>query len=74
MVRFPAARRQAALDELGDLDRTVEIRDARETVADPRRASWPPTDGRAGRPRRPARPSAGWPPADIAAVHTWRRW
>ncbi len=30
---FPAARRQAALDELGDLDRTVEIRDARETIA-----------------------------------------
>jgi hypothetical protein len=33
VVRFPAARRQAALDELGDIDRTVEIRDARETVA-----------------------------------------
>ena len=33
VVRFAAARRQAALDELGDLDRTVEIRDARETIA-----------------------------------------
>ena len=33
VVRFPAARRQAALDELGDIDRTVEIRDARETIA-----------------------------------------
>jgi len=32
VARFPAARRQAALDELGDIDRTVEIRDARETV------------------------------------------
>jgi len=31
-VRFPAARRQAALDELGNLDRLVELRDARETV------------------------------------------
>ena len=30
---FPAARRQAALDELGDIDRAVEIRDARETIA-----------------------------------------
>jgi hypothetical protein len=33
VVRFPAARRQAALDQLGDIDRTVEIRDARETIA-----------------------------------------
>ena len=33
VVRFPAARRQSALDELGDIDRTVEIRDARETIA-----------------------------------------
>jgi hypothetical protein len=33
VVRFPAARRQAALDELGDIDRLVEIRDAREIIA-----------------------------------------
>jgi hypothetical protein len=33
VVGFPASRRQAALDELGDLDHLVEIRDARETIA-----------------------------------------
>jgi hypothetical protein len=32
VARFPAARREAALSELGELDRQVEIRDARETV------------------------------------------
>jgi hypothetical protein len=32
VARFPAARRQAALDELGNIDRRVELRDARETV------------------------------------------
>jgi hypothetical protein len=33
VVGFPAGRRQAALDEIGDLDHRVEIRDARETIA-----------------------------------------
>jgi hypothetical protein len=32
IVRFAADRRQAALSELGEIDRRVEIRDARETV------------------------------------------
>ena len=32
VVRFAPARREAALDELGNLDRHVEIRDARESV------------------------------------------
>jgi hypothetical protein len=32
VARFAPTRRQAALDELGDVDRLVEIRDARETV------------------------------------------
>lgn len=32
VARFPAARRDAALSALGELDRRVEIRDARETV------------------------------------------
>ena len=69
VVRFPAARRQAALDELGDIDRTVEIRDARETIAT--RVSELAV-GRAARWSfaRPARPNAAWPPRDIAAVHT----
>ena len=33
VARFPAQRRAAALGALGDIDRTVEIRDARETIA-----------------------------------------
>jgi hypothetical protein len=32
LVEFPAAERQAALDALGNLDRVVEIRDARQTI------------------------------------------
>jgi hypothetical protein len=32
VVRFPAAARQGALDALGNLDRDVEIRDARQAV------------------------------------------
>jgi hypothetical protein len=32
VVRFAADRRQAALSELGEIDRRVEIRDARETL------------------------------------------
>ncbi len=32
MVRFPLARRQSALGELGDLDPKIEIRDARRTL------------------------------------------
>ncbi len=32
VARFPAARREIALDELGNIDRRVELRDARETV------------------------------------------
>jgi hypothetical protein len=31
VARFPPERQQAALDELGDLDRKIEIRDARRT-------------------------------------------
>ena len=50
VVRFPAARRQAALDELGDIDRTVEIRDARETIAT-HASELTVENGRAGRAR-----------------------
>ncbi|HEY5088765.1 MAG TPA: hypothetical protein VIK30_02285, partial [Polyangia bacterium] len=32
LVKFPAGVRQAALDALGNLDRVVEIRDARQTI------------------------------------------
>ncbi len=32
VVRFPADKRRTALGALGDIDRTVEIRDARETI------------------------------------------
>jgi hypothetical protein len=31
VARFPPERRQAALDEIGDLDRRIEIREARQT-------------------------------------------
>jgi hypothetical protein len=71
VVRFPAARRQAALDELGDIDRIVEIRDARETIAT--RVSElsaeagalvvKPQGGPGGSERKLAA-------ADVAAVHT----
>jgi len=68
VVRFPAARRQAALDELGDIDRTVEIRDARETIAT-RVSELAAADGAlviraaGGAERR-------LPAGNVAAVHT----
>ena len=72
VVRFPAARRQAALDELGDIDRTVEIRDARETIAT-RASELAASDGapgrsRARRGRTPAGRRATSPPCT-----RWRR-
>jgi hypothetical protein len=69
VARFAPARRQAALDELGNLDRLVEIRDARETITTRVADVAPAGDGLlvradAGTPGRPlAR-------AEIAAVHT----
>jgi hypothetical protein len=68
VVRFPAARRQTALDQLGDVDRTVEIRDARETIAT-HAGELAADDGTlvvkpAGAPER--RLAA----ADVAAIHT----
>lgn len=68
VVRFPAARRQAALDELGDIDRTVEIRDARETIA--AHASDLTADNGALVVRAAGAPERRVPAAEIAAVHT----
>ncbi len=71
VVRFPAARRQAALDELGDIDRTVEIRDARETIAT-RVSELAAADG-ALVIRAPGGPNAAWPPATSAPCTPSRR-
>ena len=68
VVRFPAARRQAALDELGDIDRTVEIRDARETIAT--RASELAAADSALVIRAPGAAERRLPAANVAAVHT----
>jgi hypothetical protein len=68
VVRFPADRRQAALDALGDVDRTVEIRDARETIAT--RASELSVDADTLVVRAPGAPERRLAAADIAAVRT----
>jgi hypothetical protein len=71
VVRFPAARRQSALDELGDIDRTVEIREARETIAT--RVSELSADAGALviRPSgAPAAPERRLAVGDVSAVHT----
>ena len=72
VVRFPAARRQAALDELGDVDRTVEIRDAREIDRGPRERAGR-RQRRAGRARARRARSAGWPPPTSPPFTRWRR-
>jgi hypothetical protein len=69
VVRFAPARRQSALDELGDLDRLVEIRDAREAIATHVGDVSVAGDGlliRAGTGAPERRLAAG----EIAAVHT----
>jgi hypothetical protein len=73
VARFAPARRQAALDEIGNLDRIVEIRDARETIAT-HVAEVAPV-GPKGDGGLVVRGSAGanertLAPAEIAAVHT----
>jgi len=68
VVRFPSARRQAALDELGDIDRTVEIRDARETIAT-RASELAAADG-ALIIRAPGGAERRLAAANVAAVHT----
>jgi hypothetical protein len=82
LVKFPAGQRQAALDALGNLDRLVEIRDARQTievkVADVAAAA--PGDAKAGAPQggsggdlvvRPGQgPARQLSAASIAAIHT----
>jgi hypothetical protein len=68
VVRFPAAKRQTALDQLGDLDRTVEIRDARETIAT--HVGELSADNGALVVRAPGAPERRLAAADVAAVHT----
>jgi hypothetical protein len=68
VVRFPAERRQSALDQLGDVDRAVEIRDARETVAT--HAGELAVDNGALVVRAPGAPERRLAAADVAAVHT----
>ena len=68
VVRFPAARRQSALDQLGDIDRTVEIRDARETIAT--HVGELSGDNGAIVVRAPGAPERRLAAADVAAVHT----
>jgi len=68
VVRFAAARRQSALDELGDVDRAVEIRDAREIIA--AHANDLSADNGALVVRAPGAPERRLAAADIAAVHT----
>jgi hypothetical protein len=62
------ARRQAALDELGDIDRAVEIRDARETVT--AHIADLSADGAALVVRAPGVPERRLAAADVATVHT----
>jgi len=69
VARFPAAARQPALDALGNLDREVEIRDARQTVPLRVEEITPRTGGglvlRAGQG-----PARDVPAAAVAAIHT----
>jgi hypothetical protein len=67
-VRFPAGRRQAALDEIGDLDRLVEIRDARETLT--AHLAELSADGEGLVVRSPGAPERRLAPGQIAAVRT----
>jgi hypothetical protein len=74
LAKFPASQRQAALDAIGDLDRLVDIRDARQTievkVSDV--VAAPSGDAAAGglivRPGQG--PAQRLPAASIAAIHT----
>ena len=77
VTRFPADRRTAALGALGDIDRTVEIRDARETIAT--RASELAVAGEGDAAALVIRPPGGdenasWPRATSPRSGPWRRW
>jgi hypothetical protein len=69
VARFAPARRQAALDELGNLDRLVDIRDARETIATHVADVAPAGEGLIVRAGTGA-PERTLAVAEIAAVHT----
>jgi hypothetical protein len=73
VVKFSAAGRQAALDALGNLDRLVEIRDARQTIEVKVADVTPVAGGDVGgglivRPGQGA--ARQLPAAAIAAIHT----
>jgi hypothetical protein len=71
VVRFPPASAQAALDAIGNLDRAVDIRDARQTVDVKLEDVSAPGDARGG---LVVRPGQGAPrrieAPTIAAIHT----
>lgn len=69
VARFPAAARQAALDALGNLDREVEIRDARQTVQ-LRVEEIAPRSGGGLVLRAGQGPARDVPAAAVAAIHT----
>jgi hypothetical protein len=75
LTKFPASQRQAALDAIGNLDRLVDIRDARQTievkVADVEAAPSGDLVAAGGLIVRPGQGAAQrLPAASIAAIHT----
>jgi hypothetical protein len=75
LARFPASQRQAALDAIGNLDRLVDIRDARQTievkVADVEAAPAGDVVAAGGLVVRPGQgPAQRLSAASIAAIHT----
>ncbi len=71
VVRFPPAAGEAALDAIGNLDRSVDIRDARQTVDVKLEDVSAPGDARGGLIVRPGQGAARrLDPTVIAAIHT----
>jgi hypothetical protein len=71
VVRFPPATGEAALDAIGNLDRSVDIRDARQTVDVKLEDVSTPGDARGGFIVRPGQGAARrLDPTVIAAIHT----
>jgi hypothetical protein len=71
VVRFPPASAQAALDAVGNLDREVEIRDARQTVDVKLEDVSAPGGGKGALVVRPGQgPPRRIETAAVAAIHT----
>jgi hypothetical protein len=71
VVRFPSATAQAALDAIGNLDRAVDIRDARQTVDVKLEDVSAPGDARGGLLVRPGQGAQRrLESTTIAAIHT----